>query len=164
MKLATREDIDAPIEAVFRELSDFESFERAILRRGADVQRTDALPAPGPGMAWKTSFTFRGRQREASIALDEHVPPDRLRASVRSSGFETDLLIDLVAMSKSRTRMNFAVDARPKSVPARLMIQSFKLARHTMLKRFRHRISEFATDLEARAQQTGGNPGAVDEP
>ena len=157
MKLATREDIDAPIEAVFRELSDFDSFERAILRRGAEVQRTDTLPVPGPGMSWKTNFSFRGRQRGAKIALDEYTPPDRLRASVHSSGFETDLLIDLVAMSKSRTRMNFAIDARPKSVPARLMIQSFKLARHAMLKRFRHRISDFASDLEARAQKAAGN-------
>ena len=157
MKLATREDIDAPIEAVFRELSDFDSFERAILRRGAEVQRTDALRVPGPGMTWKTSFNFRGRQRDANIALDEYTPPDRLRASVRSSGFETDLLIDLVAMSKTRTRMNFAIDARPKSVPARLMIQSFKLARHAMLKRFRRRIADFATDLEARAQKPMGD-------
>ncbi len=156
MKLATREDIDAPIEAVFEQLSDFDGFERAILRRGADVQRVDELSAPGPGMAWKTSFAFRGRQREARINLDEHAHPDRLRASVRSSGFETDLLIDLVAMSKTRTRMNFSLDARPKTVPARLMIQSLKLARHSMLKRFRKRIADFASDLEARAQNRSG--------
>ncbi len=156
MKLATREDIDAPIEAVFEELSDFDSFERAILRRGAEVQRVDDLPAPGPGMAWKTNFAFRGRQREAKIELDEHNHPDRLRASVRTSGFEFDVLIDLVAMSKNRTRMNFALDSRPKTVPARLMIQSLKLARSGMLKRFRKRIGEFASDLETRAQARAG--------
>ena len=152
MKLATREDIDAPIEAVFEQLSDFDSFERAILRRGAEVQRVDEMTATGAGMAWKTNFAFRGRQREARIGLDEHIHPDRLRASVWTSGLEMDLLIDLVAMSKTRTRMNFALDARPKTVPARLMIQSLKLARHSMLKRFRRRITEFAGDLETRAQ------------
>ena len=47
MKLATREDIDAPIEAVFRELSDFDSFERAILRRGAEVE-SDGRPLTIP--------------------------------------------------------------------------------------------------------------------
>lgn len=156
MKLATREDIDAPIEAVFRQLSDFDGFERAILRRGADVQRVDSRAEPGPGMAWKTSFGFRGRQREARIELDEHLPPDRLRASVRATGLEIDILIDLVAMSRTRTRMNFALDARPKSVPARLMIQSLKLARHSMRKRFRNRIADFAADLEARAHVSSG--------
>jgi len=156
MKLATREDIDAPIEAVFRQLSDFDGFERAILRRGADVQRVDDLAAPGPGMAWKTSFSFRGRQREARIVLDDHLPPDRLRASVRSPGLEVDILIDLVAMSRTRTRMNFALDARPKSVPARLMIQSLKLARHSMSRRFRNRVSDFAADLEVRANDSSG--------
>lgn len=152
MKLATREDIEAPIEAVFEQLTDFENFERAILRRGADVQRIDSLAAPGPGMAWKTSFTFRGRQREAQIELHEHIPPERLRSSMRTSGLEIDLLIDLVELSKTRTRMNFALDARPKSVPARLMIQSLKLARQNMLKRFRKRIADFAAGIETRAR------------
>ncbi|MCB1339294.1 MAG: SRPBCC family protein [Maritimibacter sp.] len=152
MKLATREDIDAPIEAVFEQLSDFEGFERAIMRRGAEVQRIDDLKAPGPGMAWTTSFGFRGRRREARIDLAEHAHPDRLRAAVKTSGVEMDVLIDLVEMSKTRTRMNFALDARPKSIPARLMIQSLKLARQTMLKRFRKRVAEFAADIEARAK------------
>ncbi len=152
MKLATREDIDAPINAVFEQLSDFDGFERAIMRRGADVQRVDDLARPGPGMAWKTTFSFRGRAREARITLDEHAAPDRLRASVRSTGFEIDLLIDLVAMSKSRTRMNVALDAKPRTVPARLMIQSMRLARHRMLKRFRNRFADFARDVENRAR------------
>ncbi len=156
MKLATREDIDAPIEAVFEQLSDFDGFERAILRRGAEVQRTDTLAEPGAGMAWKTTFGFRGRQREVRIELDELTPPDRLSASVRSPGFEIDLLIDLVAMSKTRTRMNFALDARPKTVPARLMIQSLKLARQGMLRRFRKRIADFAAALETRAKAKVG--------
>lgn len=159
MKLATREDIDAPIEAVFEQLSDFDGFERAILRRGAEVQRIDNRREPGPGMAWKTNFVFRSRQREARIELDEHLPPDRLRASVRSTGLEVVVLIDLVAMSKARTRMNFAIDARPKSVPARLMIQSLKLARQNMGRRFRSRIAEFASEVEARAQNRAGQSG-----
>ena len=153
MKLATREDIDAPIEAVFEQLSDFDSFERAIMRRGAEIQRVDEMTTPGPGTAWRTNFQFRGRQRDAKINLDEHTRPDRLRASVRSSGIEMDVLIDLVAMSKTRTRMNFAIDARPKTVPARLMIQSLKLARRGMYQRFRNRIKEFAALIEKRAQR-----------
>lgn len=156
MKLATREDIDAPIEAVFQELSDFDGFERAVMRRGAEVQRIDDLKTPGPGMAWTTSFGFRGRRREARIDLAEHAAPDRLRAAVKTSGVEMDLLIDLVEMSKTRTRMNLSLDARPKTIPARLMIQSLKLARQNMLRRFRHRISEFASDIEARAKSRMG--------
>ncbi|PIE08212.1 MAG: hypothetical protein CSA74_03265 [Rhodobacterales bacterium] len=152
MKLATREDIDAPIGAVFEQLSDFDGFERAIMRRGADVQRIDDLASPGPGMAWKTTFTFRGRPREIRIRLDEHAAPERVRASMHSANFRFDLLIDLVAMSKTRTRMNLALDVKPLGVPARLMIQSMRLVRRTILKRFRKRIGEFAAEIETRAQ------------
>ena len=35
MKLSTREDIAASIDAVFAELTDFDGFERAALRRGS---------------------------------------------------------------------------------------------------------------------------------
>jgi len=37
MKFAAREDIEAPIEYVFSQISDFPALERSALRRGADV-------------------------------------------------------------------------------------------------------------------------------
>ncbi|EKD59823.1 MAG: hypothetical protein ACD_54C01115G0002, partial [uncultured bacterium] len=43
MRFATKQDIEAPIADVFRLLSDFESWERAAMRRGAEVARTDKL-------------------------------------------------------------------------------------------------------------------------
>ena len=66
MKLATREDIDAPIEAVFEQLSDFDGFERAALRRGAEVRaHRRADRHVGAGMAWKRRVRLP-RQASAS--------------------------------------------------------------------------------------------------
>jgi hypothetical protein len=155
MKMATREDISAPIEAVFAQLSDFDGFERAAMRRGAEVVRTDTLTLPGPGMAWRAGFEYRGKERKANIELADFEVPERLRANIHSVGVEMELVVELVAMSRTRTRMNLALDARPRTIPARLMIQSMKLARQTVLKRFRKRVGEFASDLEERVRAAG---------
>jgi hypothetical protein len=52
MKLTTREDIEAPMDFVYRALSDTDHWERAALRRGASVARQDLRPTPGPGLPW----------------------------------------------------------------------------------------------------------------
>ena len=150
MKLATREDISAPIEAVFEQISDFDGFERAALRRGAEVARTDNLAVHGAGMSWRASFDYRGRMRQAELELVEYDVPNGMRVEARSTSVEFDMVVELVAMSRARTRMNMTVEARPRTIPARLMIQSLKLARQNVVKRFRKRVGEFAADVEER--------------
>lgn len=153
--MATREDISAPIEAVFEQLSDFDGFERAAMRRGAEVMRTDSLATHGPGMSWRAGFDYRGKERKANIELTDYDTPERMKAQVHSSGVEVEVVIELVAMSRTRTRMNLSVDARPRTIPARLMIQSMKLARQTVLKRFRRRVGEYAVEMEERIHNAG---------
>ncbi len=150
MKLSTREDIAAPIEAVFREISDFDGFERAALRRGAEVVRTDSLTAAGVGMTWRAQFPFRNRERQADLELLDHDVPNGLTLFSRISGVETTVVVELVALSRVRTRMNMSIDLKPKSIPARLMIQSLKLAKTNMTKRFHRRVADFSADIEDR--------------
>lgn len=152
MKLATREDISAPIEAVFEHLSDFAGFERAALRRGAEVVRIDSQPQPGPGMIWSAGFDFRGRTRRAEIELTDFAEPERMRVVALGSGLQMELLVELVAMSRGLTRMSLSVDARPRTMPARLMIQALKLNRAKVLKSFRRQVGDFAIDIEKRCR------------
>lgn len=154
MKMATRHDISAPIEAVFEQLSDFEAMERAAMRRGAEVVRLDGATVPGPGLAWRAVFDYRGKTRKADIEVAEYLAPERLRAMVQSPAVEMELVVELVAMSRTRTRMNLSLDTRPRTIPARLMIQSMKLARQTVLKRFRKRVSDFASGMEERIKSS----------
>ena len=46
--------------------------------------------------------------------------------------------------------MRIELDVRAKTLSARLMMQSAKLMRNTLNKRFKTRIAHFATDLEDR--------------
>ncbi|MBV7408499.1 SRPBCC family protein [Maritimibacter sp. DP1N21-5] len=155
MKLTTREDIAAPIEAVFANVADFAWFERAAMRRGVDVVRTDSLTTTGTGMSWHAEFSLRGRDRKVDVDLADYDPPEKMKLILRSAGLEVEALIDFVAMSRSRTRMNVTMDATPKTIPARLMIQSAKLARTNILKRYRRRVAEYAAELEERCHARG---------
>ena len=153
MKFSSKEDIEAPIEQVFALVSDFEALERAALRRGAEVQRTDTLRKPGVGMTWAASFMARGRQRHLDIRMAEYEPPHGMRFHSVAQGLETDMKLDLVALSRGRTRLSVELDLKPRSISARLMVQSLKLARANLNKKFHLRMADYARDLEDRAKR-----------
>ena len=150
MKFSTKEDIEAPIEVVFDAVSQFAIFERAAIRRGADVQRVDALTLPGVGMAWDAQFMMRGRRRQVAVRVVEFETPTRIAAQATSPGMIGRFEIDLIALSRTRTRMAIALDVQPQTLSARLFVQSLRLAKGTLTKRFKLRVAEYAKDLEDR--------------
>lgn len=153
MQFTAQEDVAAPIEFVFEQLSDFQSFERSALRRGAEVQRVDSKADIGIGMKWDASFKLRGRKREVQVELTEFDPPTGMVVSSRSPNMGGHMTIDLVALSRGRTRMSLEVELNPKTLSARLMVQSLKLARSKLSKRFRERVAGYAEELEDRYQK-----------
>jgi len=151
MQFTAREDIEIPIEQLFDRMSRFETFERAALRRGAEVTRTDTLEAPGVGMTWVARFSFRNKRRKLSIVLTEFERPGRMVFDSKTPGMETRTVIELLQLSRKRTRMDVSVELKPQSLAARLLVQSLKLARRRINKRFRLRVADYARDLEDRA-------------
>ena len=86
MKFSTKEDIEAPIEAVFEMLCDFESVEWAAMRRGAEVQRSDTKTAIGVGMSWRGTFNLRGKRRQVDIEMVTFDKPNEMVFECRSPG------------------------------------------------------------------------------
>lgn len=154
MKFSSKEDIEASIEKVFEIVSDFETLERAALRRGAEVQRTDKLRKPAVGMSWSASFLARGRQRHLDIRMVEYEPPNAMRFHSVAQGLETDLRVELLALSRNRTRLSLDLELKPRSISARLLVQSLKLARTNLNRKFHLRMADYARDLEDRARRT----------
>ena len=153
MQLTTNQDIEAPIEHVFACVSDFDSFSRQALRRGAQVRRIDDCTTVGEGMIWDAAFGFRGRKRQIRIALNEFDAPNRLVAKSEMTGLEGDLVLDLVALSRQRTRLCIDLVIAPQSLPARLLVQSLKLARGNLTKRLSRRLTQFARETEEAYKQ-----------
>lgn len=153
MKFSTREDIDAPIDQVFEELCAFDIFERQAIKRGADVTRTDTLTQPGLGMTWKASFPVRGKRRDFDLELSRFVEPSEMGVTAVSAGLNADFAIELISLSRTRTRITMGLDMRPKNLSARLLLQSLKLAKGTLTKRFKLRVAEYARNLEERLRK-----------
>ncbi|MDD9705844.1 MAG: SRPBCC family protein [Paracoccaceae bacterium] len=153
MKFSAKEDIEAPIEQVFALVSDFAALERAALRRGAEVQRTDSLHKPGVGMSWTAAFMARGRQRKLDIVMTTYEPPHAMRFDSVAQGLHSNMTVELVALSRGRTRLSVDLELKPKSISARLFVQSLKLARNTLNKKFHLRMADYASDLEDRARR-----------
>ena len=155
MQLTATEDIEATQERVFAQLSDFDAIERQAMRRGVEIDRGDDLQGPGEGMCWNARFSFRGKTREADITLTEYKAPETMVFDSVSGGLEARTRIEVVALSRNRTRITLETDLVPRTLSARLLVQSLKLAKGGIDKRFRKKMAGFARDLETRLKTTG---------
>lgn len=151
MRISVHEDIAAPAPLVFAEASDFASLERQALRRGAEVQRLDRLPAPGPGAAWRLAFPFRGRQRVLELHVTRHAPPTALAARVEGGGLLGLATADLLALSRGTTRVTLTLEVEGTTLASRLLAQSLRLGRGGIERRAEARLKAWARDVEARA-------------
>ncbi len=154
MQFKGREDIEAPIDQVFAEITDFKRFERGAMRRGADVQRTDTMAEPGVGMTWQSRFKLRGRMRDLSLRLCELDPPNGIVLGAEATTVEALMRVELVSLSRARTRLSVDLGITPRNLAGRLMIQSMKLAKGNLSKRFNLRLAEYAMDVENRHKRT----------
>lgn len=151
MKLSAREDIDVPQDRAFRTVTTFDHWERAALRNGATVMRTDLLPEAAPGMIWDVGFSWRGKPRKLNIRLTDMDAPQALRFNWTSPSFEGWMTIDVVKMGPRRTRLAIKLEVKPRTLASRLFLQSVKLARGRVTKRFDAAVAQFAAAVASRA-------------
>jgi carbon monoxide dehydrogenase subunit G len=154
MKFTSRQDIEAPVAYVFAALRDFESWERAALRRGADVARTDKLVDVRPGVSWMVKFAYRGRERRVALRLTGLEQPTGMEFSGAGTSLDGQAGIDLIALATRRTRLSVTLDLKPRSIGARVMLQSLRLAKSRLNRRFSERVTQLCTEIEARYHQS----------
>lgn len=150
MKLSTREDIEAPLEVVFADFADTEAWERAVLRRGAEIARVDRVQVFGPGMAWVVSFDYRGKARKVTVKLAEVDAPNMLGFQFSAASVEGTFTLEFLQLSARRTRVSFATEVKPKTLAARLLLQSMKLAKGKVERKFETRIAQMCNEIEER--------------
>jgi hypothetical protein len=159
MKITSRQDIEAPISFVYDALKDFDYWERAAMRRGADVTRTNAPQITGPGLSWLIRFSFRGKDRKLALQLVTLQVPGQLGFTGAGGSFDGTASVDLMELGAKRTRLSLVAEAKPRGLAARLVLQSLKLARGRTQGRLDMRVAAIAMDIEERFRASNRQMG-----
>lgn len=147
MKFSTRMDTDLVATELFAAISNFDRFGQIIRRRRAQVEVLD--PALTGSLAWDLGFDLRGRRREFRFALSRHDPDEALRLTGVSELFNIEIDLMVVALTRSRSRLICRADVRPRTMKARLVIQTAKLGKAQLDERFAREVAGMLNDLTA---------------
>lgn len=150
MEFTTRDDIEAPIEFVFDQITDFSTFERSIMRRGGDVERIQGGDSAEVGTKWRVKFLLRGAERKVQAEITDVDRPNGMTIDVTSKSADANVSVELVALSRARTRLIVNAVATAKTIPAKLLFQSVRFAKQKNQARFMGIVSNFAKDVETR--------------
>lgn len=150
MRFTTREDIAVSADEVFEAISDFEAVEREVMRRGGDVSQVGDHSQKGEGQGWVIKFSHRGRARTLETEIERYEPNKAIHSKGRVGGLDGVLRFDLMSLSPQMTRLTVDLDMKPNTLSARLFIQSLKLTKNLLMKRFRTRVKYLGQRLEAR--------------
>lgn len=146
-------DLEATLNAAFAEFADFEMFQKQALHAGARISRTDDLTSPGPGMMWDAELEFRGKMRKFTVELVDYDPPNSLNFEAKSEGLDATIDIALLPLSSRQTRAIVTFDVKPRTLATKLVLQSARLTRGTINKRFNRRLARFGAEMEKRIKQ-----------
>ncbi len=154
MKLSSRQDIDAPAAFVFAALADFDAWERAAMRRGADVQRTENVNRDASGQSWLIKFAYRGKVRRIVLQQTAMQPPTSLQFAGNGASLDGVAAIDLMQLAPRRTRLSVTLDLRPRTIGARILMQSLRLAKARLNRRFSDRVVQICAEIESRYRKS----------
>lgn len=150
MKFVATEDIAVPIDTVWARVSDLEGFERRAAARVGGIARTPPGPA-GQGTKWSGKAEIMGKTRKIDVVAATLDAPTQLVAEAGTDGMTVTIQVDLEEKGPRLTRLTVTTEAKARSLAARLMLQSAKLARTTMAKRYKTRVADFAARVEKSA-------------
>lgn len=152
MILTGKVEIAAPADEVFGHVTDFDLWLPHARRRGVTMRRTDGGGAVAPGMTWDTDFHFRGKDRHMESEVVSLLRPEEMVVRSLSRGFEFLVTLQIVALAAARTRLHVALEAKPRTLGSRLLLQSARLGQSALEAKFRSRIESFGRSLERPAR------------
>jgi hypothetical protein len=150
MKLTVKTDIEAPVEFVHAYLGDNTIWEREAIRRGIEIERPADMPLKGVGAGWRIKLRFRGRMRNVLVRIDEIAQDEMIGYSFEGQALFGTTQMETRSLSARRSRLKVIVDAKPKTLAARLFLNTLRLARRKVEERLEKRVGQLGARIEER--------------
>lgn len=154
MKLTAKTDIEVPAAFAFGTLVDHPSWEREALRAGAEVERPPGTPASGTGAAWRVRGQFRGKHRNVLLTIIELVENQRVVLSLDGPSIEGTARFEVMVLSPRRSRLRIDVEIKPKTLSARLFINTMRLAKGRVQAKFESRLGQMGGRIKDRYERS----------
>ena len=152
MIFTTKEEVETSAARVMAVLSDVDAAERAALRRGIRVERVDSTAVFGEGLRWKADFTMRGKKRRMDLHLARLDPEGQMAFAGQTDSLAGTLVFDVLPLSVRRSRLSVTLEVKPRTLSARLLLQSLRLTKSSLTARYKSRIRALAREIELRAR------------
>ncbi|MDM7459672.1 MAG: hypothetical protein P3W94_010070, partial [Paracoccus sp. (in: a-proteobacteria)] len=106
--------------------------------------RIDPAEDPGVVVGWALNFDWRAKTRRMKLVVTTFDRPELIELHGRSRALDIRLRATVVALSRTRSRLIFETEVKPRNMKARLMIQTAKLGKSQLDHRHARRIEGFA--------------------
>lgn len=150
MKLTAKTDLEVPAAFVFAALIDTPTWEREAVRNGVEVERPPGTPDTGVGAEWRIRGHFRGKARKVLVRIEELTPSQRLALSLDSPSIEGIVQIEVMVLSPRRSRLRSDLEVKPKTLAARLFINTMRLAKGRVQARFEKGLGQLGARIKDR--------------
>jgi uncharacterized protein YndB with AHSA1/START domain len=150
MKLTAKTDLEVPAAFVFATLIDHSAWEREAVRNGVEVERPSGSPDSGVGASWNIRGHFKGKARKVLVRIDELTPEQRLALSMDSPSMEGVSRIEVLVLSPRRSRLRTDLEVKPKTLAARLFINTMRLAKGRVQARFEKGLTQLGARIKDR--------------
>lgn len=150
MKLTAKTDLEVPAAFVFAALADTQTWEREAIRNGVEVERPPGTPDSGVGAEWRVRGHFKGKARKALIHIQEMTPGQRMTMSIDSPSMDGVVQVEVMVLSPRRSRMRADLEVKPKTLAARLFINTLRLAKGRVQARFEKGLVKLGARIKDR--------------
>jgi hypothetical protein len=154
MKLSAKTDLEVPAAFVFSALVDHAMWERDAVRNGAEIERPPGTPASGVGAAWRVRGQFRGRPRKVLLTMSELVENQLVVLDLDGPSIEGAARFEIMILSPRRSRLRVDFEFKPKTLAARLFINTLRLGKGRVQARFEGRLAAIGARIKDRYERS----------